>query len=238
MPLIVLTGIPSSGKSQLADELKTFFETEHGKVVQVVSENTAVQAGQANTVYMDPGKEKSLRGTLKSEVVRLLHKDKVLILDGLNYIKGFRYELYCATKAAKTTQCTVHCDVSPEDAWSWNLERNDSENKYDKDVFEALRMRYEAPVAHNRWDAPLLLHLKVIPEKKSLTKNTKSLLVCENKPHQQNFLNYSLVSFTSIGSALEPLTCLRCLVPAQSSPTESVDPEQAALGDQFPPRFG
>ena len=39
-------------------------------------------------------KEKDLRGLLRSEVDRLLTKDNLVILDSLNYIKGFRYELH------------------------------------------------------------------------------------------------------------------------------------------------
>ena len=27
------------------------------------------------------------------------------------HVPGFRYELYCASKAGKTTQITLHCDV-------------------------------------------------------------------------------------------------------------------------------
>ena len=126
MPLIIVTGIPSSGKSAVTDSLKDFFEKEHDKVVKIIRENEIV-AGDANTIYADSRLEKNLRGTLKSEVVRLLHKDHVVILDGLNYIKGFRYELYCASKASKTTQCTVHCDISPEDAWTWNVQRKDED---------------------------------------------------------------------------------------------------------------
>jgi protein KTI12 len=58
----------------------------------------------------------------------------------------------------------VHCDVSPGDAWSWNEGRNEEEgDKYSREVFDALVMRYEAPVGSNRWDAPLLLSLKERP---------------------------------------------------------------------------
>ncbi len=72
--------------------------------------------------------------------------------------------MYCASKASKTTQCTVHCDVSPEDAWSWNEEgKEQGDSKYTRDVFDALVMRYEAPVGHNRWDSPLILSLKERP---------------------------------------------------------------------------
>lgn len=160
MPLIVVTGYPSSGKTRVTNEMRQFF-LDQGKVVNVISENEILE-DKKNKILSDSLQEKRIRGTLKSEVARLIHKDQVLILDALNYIKGFRYELYCVSKASKTTQCTVHCDVSPEDAWQWNQERS-PQDQYEKDVFDALVMRYETPVGANRWDAPLLLHLKAIP---------------------------------------------------------------------------
>lgn len=46
MPLIILTGIPSSGKSKRTEELKKYFETEHGQEVEVISEiEMVVRAG-------------------------------------------------------------------------------------------------------------------------------------------------------------------------------------------------
>ncbi|TRY64335.1 hypothetical protein TCAL_03570 [Tigriopus californicus] len=160
MPLVVVTGYPSSGKTRVTDNVRQFFQKQ-GKVVTIVSENEILKENK-NSILSDSLQEKRIRGTMKSEVTRLIHGDHVVILDALNYIKGFRYELYCVSKASKTTQCTIHCDVSPEDAWQWNQERS-PEDRYDKDVFDALVMRYEAPMGHNRWDAPLLLHLKDIP---------------------------------------------------------------------------
>jgi tRNA uridine 5-carbamoylmethylation protein Kti12 len=62
---------------------------------------------------------------------------------------GYRYELYCASKSYKTTHCVIHCDVSPEEAWSWNESRSDE--KYSKDVFDGLVARYETPNGSNRY---------------------------------------------------------------------------------------
>jgi tRNA uridine 5-carbamoylmethylation protein Kti12 len=44
--------------------------------------------GDKNTVFADSRQEKEVRGRLKSEVIRLLNKESLLICDGLNYIKG------------------------------------------------------------------------------------------------------------------------------------------------------
>ncbi len=51
--------------------------------------------------------EKNLRASLKSSVERQLSRDVVVILDSLNYIKGYRYELYCIARALRTPHCIV-----------------------------------------------------------------------------------------------------------------------------------
>lgn len=89
MPLIIVTGYPSSGKSKRANELAEWFRG-RGKTVHVVCENSAIpKAGYTkNGYYADSQKEKVVRADLKSEAVRLLTKDNVVILDAGNYIKG------------------------------------------------------------------------------------------------------------------------------------------------------
>lgn len=37
----------------------------------------------------------------------MLKRDSIVILDGMNYIKGWRYQLWCEAKAAQTTCCVV-----------------------------------------------------------------------------------------------------------------------------------
>ena len=81
MPLIVLTGYPSSGKSRSARILKEFFEKDKNKVVKIISENDIVanddDKGGKNSIYADSLAEKRIRGNLKSEIARLINKDDV-----------------------------------------------------------------------------------------------------------------------------------------------------------------
>ena len=37
--------------------------------------------------------------------------------------------MYCASKAAKTTQCTVHCDLSVQDCETWNRSREEHQRR-------------------------------------------------------------------------------------------------------------
>lgn len=162
MPLIVITGLPSSGKSTRAEQLRKLFE-DRGKTVHLVSEWQCVQlAGyDKNEYFNDSQKEKLVRSNVKSEALRLLNKDDLVIIDGANYIKGYRYEIFCASKSTRTTQCTIYCANTKDQCWAFNELRRDKTEKYHKDIFEALCLRYEEPLHNNRWDSPLFT---VFPE--------------------------------------------------------------------------
>merc|ERR1712012_1095523 len=148
MPLVIVTGLPSSGKTSAVNNLVKFFEA-RDKAVCVVSEEALLGGLSKNVIFADSKHEKEVRGRLKSEVVRLLSKDNVVICDGLNYIKGFRYELYCASKSVKTTQVTVQCDLSEADVVEFNSTREDTE-KYNDNIIKELIQRYECPISSNR----------------------------------------------------------------------------------------
>lgn len=103
MPLIILVGCPSSGKSTRAVELKDFFESQKQKVVHIISENEIIKNSgiDKNEIFENSPKEKMIRADLKSNSLRKLNKNDLVIIDGGNYIKGYRYEIFCASKSAR-----------------------------------------------------------------------------------------------------------------------------------------
>ncbi|KAM4573212.1 protein KTI12 homolog [Odontesthes bonariensis] len=158
MPLIVVCGYPCSGKTRRAEELKAHFEESTDRKVHIVGDGAL--SVDRNGVYADSQKEKNVRASLKAEVERKVNKDNIVILDSLNYIKGYRYELFCLTKHAQTPHCLVLCLTSPEESSSWNANRAAAAEQYSQDVFDALVQRFEAPDSRNRWDSPLFNVLK------------------------------------------------------------------------------
>jgi protein KTI12 len=44
----------------------------------------------------------------------MLSPSRLVILDGLNYIKGFRYQLWCAAREARVRQATCYV-AAPEE---------------------------------------------------------------------------------------------------------------------------
>ncbi len=83
-----------------------------------------------------------------------------MILDSLNYIKGYRYELHCVVKSHKTLQCIIQSAIHQDKCIEWNTNRSIA-NKYSDDVCKELIMRFEPPDSRNRWDSPLFT---VFPE--------------------------------------------------------------------------
>ncbi|PNX83959.1 protein KTI12 [Trifolium pratense] len=156
MALVVICGQPCSGKSKaalcLAEALKQSSELKYQ--VRIIDE--ASFHLDRNQSYANMPSEKNLRGVLRSEVDRSLSKDTVIIVDSLNNIKGYRYELWCLARAAGIRYCVFYCDVEDDDCRKWNQERREKgEDNYDDVIFEDLVRRFEKPERRNRWDSPL-----------------------------------------------------------------------------------
>jgi len=114
MPLVLISGFPSAGKTTRALQLKDFFESKIaseradarscGLRVHLINDQSL---GLSRAVYHTAKAEKDARAEEYSAVKRVLSRDDIVIADGLNYIKGFRYQLYCEAKALQTPSCVV-----------------------------------------------------------------------------------------------------------------------------------
>jgi len=100
--------------------------------------------------------EKPARSALFTAVKRLLGMDTIVIIDGPNYIKGFRYQIYCAAREVGVRTCTAHIVATPEMCRNRNASR-DPGSKYLDETLENLLVRYEEPSSTVRWDTPLFV---------------------------------------------------------------------------------
>ncbi|KAJ3388274.1 kti12, chromatin associated [Lobulomyces angularis] len=161
MPLIIICGLPSSGKTTRANEIKTFLETnlknlENSSMKKevIVVDDKFLQF-HSKSIYSNQSDEKKLRGALLSATERYAAKDQILILDSNNYIKGFRYQLYCICKELNTSCCVVYCAIQTELAKQYNNQKQNPEEQYDEITFNELVERFEEPDQKFRWDKPL-----------------------------------------------------------------------------------
>lgn len=173
MALVVICGQPCSGKSKaalcLAVALK---ESGLNQIVRVIDE-TSFHLDR-NESYANMPAEKNLRGVLRSEVDRSVSKDSVIIVDSLNSIKGYRYELWCLARAAGIRYCVLFCDAEETHCRKWNEERREKgEAAYSDKIFEDLVRRFETPERRNRWDSPMF---ELWPHKEGIEKTSAAIL--------------------------------------------------------------
>ncbi|RJE21134.1 hypothetical protein PHISCL_06539 [Aspergillus sclerotialis] len=118
MPLIILSGYPCSGLTHRAQQIAASFEKTQEDLLTsdppVLKNRYKIHiipthdAAHPRTVYDNARTEKEARGVAYTRAKRLLGKNTIVILDGMNYIKGYRYQLWCEAKEAGTSCCVVH----------------------------------------------------------------------------------------------------------------------------------
>ncbi|KAL9628659.1 MAG: hypothetical protein Q9164_007188, partial [Protoblastenia rupestris] len=166
---------PSSGKTHRSQQILEFFkskiESSSDPCVNRISVHHVNNQilGLDREVYKEAKAEKDARAAEYSAVERLLGRNALVIADGLNYIKGFRYQLYCEAKAVRTPSCVdeeydeltgleVHVGTPIEKCRDINdrlLAVDENGGGYQHDTFENLVFRYEEPNGMTRWDSPL-----------------------------------------------------------------------------------
>ncbi|KZF23631.1 chromatin associated protein KTI12 [Xylona heveae TC161] len=169
MPLILLSGFPSSGKTHRAKQLVDYFQ---GRIDANASQPTPdpriarlrvhriddTSLGLSREAYREARTEKDARSTLYSAIRRALGRDDIVIADAMNFIKGYRYQLFCEAKALQTPSCVVHIGTPIDTCRSNNrllLGDDTVDGGYPDDIFEDLVRRYEEPNGMTRWDSPL-----------------------------------------------------------------------------------
>ncbi|KAI4986148.1 hypothetical protein ZWY2020_018778 [Hordeum vulgare] len=150
-----MCGQPCSGKSEAAACLAAALRSSVPDVTVRVIDESSLHLGR-NESYKDMVVEKNLRGVLRSEVDRSVSRDGIIIVDSLNNIKGYRYELWCLARASGIRYCVFFCDTEVDHCRDWNVKRQEKgEPSYDSNIFEDLVRRFERPDRRSRWDSPL-----------------------------------------------------------------------------------
>lgn len=210
MPLIIVTGLPCSGKSTFSRALSEYIQKRLSddsdkRKVRIVTDEVSLDWDGRDAIYGSIAKEKDLRSSLRSEAGRYLHLDQFVILDAAAYIKGYRYELHCMAKEAKTQYCMVELLLDTDLCWNRNQRlQADKGVSYQRSTFDALLTRYEKCDSNNRWDSPLV---RVSEERMATDPCTFEEIykfVTEDKPQVPNKSTTKLMSTTTIYKPKQP----------------------------------
>uniref|UniRef100_A0A0N5BVQ1 Protein KTI12 homolog n=1 Tax=Strongyloides papillosus TaxID=174720 RepID=A0A0N5BVQ1_STREA len=152
MPLLVVFGKPCSGKSKIIDDFVHYLQEKYNiphEKIKVIrdSDNTEF----STNIYDNAKLEKDHRSLLKSLVDENLKKDVLVIIDALNYIKGYRYELHCIAKKVQTKFALLIINEDDNKCCDMNKMIN---MKYDERILKEIFMRMEYPNSKDFWDKP------------------------------------------------------------------------------------
>ena len=162
MPSLIITGHPSTGKTTFAKLLSERALSHKSNLIKstvIVNEESARPDKTTRECYANSTEENLTRSALKSEFDKYVKdSSKLVILDSMNYIKGFRYELHCISKAAGQKHGVIWfmCREDVGNAWNKRRGKEDDPNYfYSDEQMQELIQRYEPPDQRNRWDRPL-----------------------------------------------------------------------------------
>ncbi|WFC95101.1 kti12, chromatin associated [Malassezia brasiliensis] len=156
MALVIVTGLPCSGRTTRAKEIQRAFQARIaefpslGRVVRVSDDDVHTE----KQAFDSQRTEKSARAAYLSAVRRALDHKSIVIADGgagLN-IKGYRYELWCAARELGIRCATELCRT-------WNAERiaTGAVDAYTPTGLDELIARFEEPTPASRWHRPLFV---------------------------------------------------------------------------------
>lgn len=170
MPVIIITGHPRIGKTRTAHliaERAANMPDSPYNTITIVNEESAMPDKTKHDAYCNSHAEKSTRAALKSAFERALcggsgNTTNLVILDSLNYIKGYRYELHCIARAHRQQYCVLwllndvrYSGSGNDDVGIQESSNEQADEALSEEAMDALVMRYEAPDGRNRWDKPL-----------------------------------------------------------------------------------
>jgi len=178
MPLIIVTGWPTSGKTTRSKQLHEYLAKRIADTKYRLHFISDDSLSISRSVYdLSPDKvpahtrsanasEKDARAAIYGAVKRVLSDKDIVILDGLNYIKGWRYQLHCEAKAVRTPSCILQIGCAKDKAKEINEERlkrkeaghipaEGEPEPYEPGNWENLVFRHEEPNPMTRWDSPL-----------------------------------------------------------------------------------
>jgi len=180
MPSLIITGHPCVGKTTFS-HLLISRALAHSSISNVVhiTESSSCQLSKREC-YTSSNTEKETRAALKSKFDHAItngNTSTLVILDSLNYIKGYRYELYCISKAAGEQHGVIWVMGSKADGerrvgssdsdilakqrnqdrakLNNNTKQDEIDDYFEEHIMDELVARFEPPDDRNRWENPL-----------------------------------------------------------------------------------
>ena len=146
--ILALCGLPSSGKSMLADAIQTAMKN------KIAIVRTDEWRNESYYTDWQPEKEKPVRLAALNMVVKLVNDGKSVIHDDTNYYASMRHELLKIALDNRCAFAVIHVSTPLDVALRWNSERVGT--RIPEDVIERINERFDLPGRHYLWDDSIM----------------------------------------------------------------------------------
>jgi tRNA uridine 5-carbamoylmethylation protein Kti12 len=153
MFLIILTGLPCSGKTELATLLAKKLENYHNVPTVVVDPDKIRGMIPALKERFDPARESLIEHLALVLIDESLRKKNLVISDDMNYYESARHRLVQIAMKHKAKYMIVYMTVSLEKAKARNAAR---ESPIPEELISKIAQNFDTPGAKYKWDRPSL----------------------------------------------------------------------------------
>jgi selenocysteine-specific elongation factor len=168
--LLIFSGIPSSGKTTIAQRLGLELEEKHGIPAIVIGSDQFRSMIPLHSRRFDPEREPFVKELTLSAITQALKRGYVVINDDMNYYVSMRKELSQLAKSAGAGFAVIHFDTSLRDALQWNEARG---KPIPQQLIEEIYNKLEEPGKEYRWDRPIV---RVDPSSTKIEEITRILV--------------------------------------------------------------
>ncbi|XES77072.1 MAG: selenocysteine-specific translation elongation factor [Candidatus Bathyarchaeia archaeon] len=159
--LLILCGLPASGKTTISKTVASVLEDKHGVSTMVVSSDDFRDMLSYSSNGFKPERETSVKTLYEKAIATGLEQGFLVISDDLNYYKSMRSDLRHIAKRLDSDYDLIFVDTPVEQALKWNQNR---ESPLPQALIEELNQKLDPPKGDYKWDTPLVT---VDPSKQS-----------------------------------------------------------------------
>jgi selenocysteine-specific elongation factor len=159
--LLILCGLPSSGKTAISKNVASLLEDKHGISTMVISSDDFRDMLSYSSKGFKPERETPVKLLYEKTIAAGLEQGFLVISDDLNYYKSMRSDLRHIAKRSDSDYDIVFVDTPVEVAIKWNQERG---SPIPSSLIEEINQKLDPPKGDYKWDTPLVV---VDPSKQS-----------------------------------------------------------------------
>jgi selenocysteine-specific elongation factor len=151
--LVILCGVPSSGKSTLAKEMAALLENKFGYMTVVVTSDMFRRMIPTYQYRFEPELEQFVRDATYESVRSGLKNGLLVISDDINYYASIRRHLVRTAQECKVNFAIIHVNTPLKVAIEWNKKRGEP---IPSSLIEEIFYKMDEPGKEYKWDRPFL----------------------------------------------------------------------------------